>query len=120
MKVKKACVATIYLPERVKSEYALSDVPKRLEISCLVSIQGSHRFWSATRQLWTDSRFRVTEFVAGQRWNGEVAGIPATGHRVEPHGPDRCRVVFEVPLLATPSLVVHRIRIILEEEQRSL
>jgi hypothetical protein len=66
--------------------------------------------------------FRVTEFVAGQRWDWEVAGIPATGHRVEPLGPDRCRVTFEVPLLATPYLAVcrvaaHRIRNILEQEQ---
>jgi len=66
--------------------------------------------------------FRVTEFVAGQRWNWEVAGIPATGHRVEPLGPDRCRVVFEVPLLAAPYLAVcrlalQRIRNILEQEQ---
>ncbi len=66
--------------------------------------------------------FRVTEWVAGQRWGWEVAGIPATGHRVEPLGPDRCRVVFEVPMLATPYLTVcrlalERIRTILEEEQ---
>lgn len=66
--------------------------------------------------------FRVTEFVAGQRWGWEVAGIPATGHRVESLGPDRCRVVFEVPLLAAPYLAVcrlaaERIRNILEEEQ---
>ena len=66
--------------------------------------------------------FRVTEFVAGQRWDWEVAGIPATGHRVESLGPDRCRVVFEVPLLATPYLAVcrlaaQRIRCILEQEQ---
>jgi len=66
--------------------------------------------------------FRITEFAAGQRWGWEVAGIPATGHRVEPLGPDRCRVTFEVPLLATPYLAVcrlaaGRIRSILEEEQ---
>jgi len=66
--------------------------------------------------------FRVTEFVAGQSWDWEVAGILATGHRVESLGPDRCRVVFEVPLLATPYLAVcrlaaQRIRIILEQEQ---
>jgi hypothetical protein len=66
--------------------------------------------------------FRVTEFVAGHRWNWEVAGIPATGHRVDSLGPDRCRVVFEVPLLATPYLAVcrlaaERIRSILEQEQ---
>lgn len=66
--------------------------------------------------------FRVTEFVAGQRWSWEVAGIPATGHRVEALGSGRCRVAFEVPLLAAPYLAVcrlaaHKIRTILEEEQ---
>ena len=69
--------------------------------------------------------FRVTEFVAGQRWGWEVAGIPATGHRVESLGPDRCRVVFEVSLLAAPylavcRLAVQRIRSILEQEQHRL
>jgi hypothetical protein len=54
-----------------------------------------------------------------------VAGIPATGHRVEALGPGRCRVVFEVPLLAAPYLAVcrlaaHRIRTILEEEHHRL
>ena len=69
--------------------------------------------------------FRVTEFVAGERWSWEVAGIPATGHRVESLERDRCRVVFEVPLLAAPYLPVcrlaaERIRSILEQEQHRL
>lgn len=34
------------------------------------------------------------------RWNWRIKKIPATGHRVEPLGPQRCRVVFEIPLLA--------------------
>ena len=62
------------------------------------------------------------KYPAGQQWGWEVAGIPATGHRVESLGPDRCRVVFEVPLLAAPYLTVcrlaaQRIRNILEQEQ---
>jgi len=66
--------------------------------------------------------FRITEYVAGRRWCWEVAGIRATGHRVEPLGPDRCRVVFEVPLLAAPYLAVcrlagERIRRMLEENR---
>jgi len=66
--------------------------------------------------------FRVTEFGAGQSWGWEIAGIPATGHRVESLGSDRCRVVFEIPLLAAPYLAVcrlaaQRIRGILEKEQ---
>jgi hypothetical protein len=34
------------------------------------------------------------------RWTWRIARIPATGHRVESLGPERCRVIFEVPLLA--------------------
>ncbi|MFD1645802.1 SRPBCC family protein [Haloarchaeobius litoreus] len=34
------------------------------------------------------------------RWTWDVARIPATGHRVEEVGEDRCRVVFEIPPLA--------------------
>lgn len=69
--------------------------------------------------------FRVTEWVAGQRWVWEVAGIKATGHRVESLGPGRCRVTFEVPLWAVPYLAVCRLaaeklRKILEEEQHCL
>ena len=40
LKVIKAYVAALYLPEGVKAEAVLSDVPKRLELSYLVSIQG--------------------------------------------------------------------------------
>lgn len=67
--------------------------------------------------------FRITEFIDGQRWGWQVAGIPATGHRVEPLGPQRCRVVFEVPAIAAPYLAVcrlaaERIKRILEQEQQ--
>jgi hypothetical protein len=41
--------------------------------------------------------FRVTAFEPGHRWSWRVAGIPATGHRVEATS-DGCRVVFEVPV----------------------
>jgi len=40
LKVIKAYVAALYLPEGVRAEDVLSDVPKRLEISYLVSIKG--------------------------------------------------------------------------------
>jgi len=45
--------------------------------------------------------FRVTAFN-GRRWDWTVSGLPATGHRVEAYAgdPNRCRVVFEVPLPA--------------------
>lgn len=34
------------------------------------------------------------------RWTWHVAKIPATGHRVDPVGENRCRAVFEIPPLA--------------------
>jgi hypothetical protein len=40
LKFIKAYVAALYVPEGVKSEEVLSDVPKRLEINYLVSIKG--------------------------------------------------------------------------------
>ncbi len=49
--------------------------------------------------------FRILEVDPVARWTWRVAGVPATGHRVEPH-PDGCRVVFEVPILATPYAAV--------------
>jgi hypothetical protein len=41
LKVIKAYVAAVYLPEGVAPDNVLDDVPKRLEISYLVSIKGS-------------------------------------------------------------------------------
>jgi len=40
LKFIKAYLAALYLPEGVKAEDVLADVPKRLEISYLVSIKG--------------------------------------------------------------------------------
>ena len=34
------------------------------------------------------------------RWTWRVARIPATGHRVEELEAERCRVIFEVPILS--------------------
>jgi hypothetical protein len=67
--------------------------------------------------------FQITKFTAGQYWHWRVAGIPATGHRVESIGPNICRVVFEVPVLAGPYLIIcrlaaQRIKAILEEERQ--
>lgn len=45
---------------------------------------------------------------APYRWTWRVARIPATGHRVEDLGESRCRVVFEVPLLAAGYVPVCR------------
>ena len=66
--------------------------------------------------------FRVEEFEPERRWTWRVAGVPATGHRVEAH-PEGCRVVFEVPMLAAPyaavcRLALHRIARILAPGRR--
>jgi hypothetical protein len=42
------------------------------------------------------------------RWTWRVARTPATGHRVDPLGENRCRVVFEVPLLVAGCVPVCR------------
>ncbi len=67
--------------------------------------------------------FRITRFDQGRSWSWQVAGIPATGHRVEALGPHRCRVCFEVPFWAAPYVAVcwlaaKRIKHILEKENR--
>ncbi|CQR50092.1 SRPBCC family protein [Haloferax massiliensis] len=41
-----------------------------------------------------------------RRWTWRVAGVRATGHRVNPIGLDRCEVAFEVPVLAGPYAAV--------------
>ena len=52
--------------------------------------------------------FTITSFEPESHWSWRVAGVPATGHRVEetPHG---CRVVFEVPLLTAPYAAICRV-----------
>ena len=83
--------------------------------------EASHGRVQTVFGLWLS--FQVTEFRAGRYWRWRVAGIPATGHRVEAIGPDRCRVIFEVPAVAAPDLVVwrwaaQRIKNILERERQ--
>lgn len=46
--------------------------------------------------------FEITGFSPMRHWRWRVAGLPATGHRVEPRQDGTCRLVFEVPLLAAP------------------
>ena len=52
--------------------------------------------------------FEITELEPGRFWRWRVAGVEATGHRVEPAGPGRCRLVFEVPWWAAPYALVCR------------
>ncbi|MDZ7678237.1 MAG: SRPBCC family protein [Acidimicrobiales bacterium] len=53
--------------------------------------------------------FEVTTFSPGAGWAWKVGGINATDHRVEPLGPDRCRVDFGVGWPLAPYLAVCRI-----------
>ncbi len=53
--------------------------------------------------------FRVTAFTPGRSWSWQVAGVAATDHRVEPLGPERCRVGFGVPVAAVAYLGVCRV-----------
>lgn len=50
-------------------------------------------------------RFRVTQFRPGRYWAWSVAGVPATGHRVDPAA-GGCTVTFEVPWWAPGYLLV--------------
>ncbi|WP_418285392.1 SRPBCC family protein [Halorubrum sp. DTA46] len=53
--------------------------------------------------------FRVTG-ATDRRWDWRVAGVPATGHRVDRYAddPHRCRVVVEVPVVAAGYVPVCR------------
>lgn len=41
--------------------------------------------------------FVITIFEDHHYWGWKVAGIPATGHRLETLGPCRCKLSFEIP-----------------------
>ena len=53
--------------------------------------------------------FEISEFVPETKWSWRVVNIPATGHRVEALAPERCRLVFKVPMIAAPYLVICKI-----------
>ena len=55
--------------------------------------------------------FEVITFEPGVGWSWTVGGIKATDHRVEPLGPDRCRVGFGIGWPAAPYLAVCRVAI---------
>jgi hypothetical protein len=50
--------------------------------------------------------FVVTAMDEGQYWSWHVFGVPATGHRVNRLGKDRCRLVFQIPIWAAPYAIV--------------
>jgi hypothetical protein len=41
--------------------------------------------------------FRIVEWDEGAYWSWRVAGVPATGHRVQPISATRSEVIFSVP-----------------------
>lgn len=53
--------------------------------------------------------FEVTAVEPGRRWDWRVAGLSVTGHRVDPVGASRSRLVIEVPWWASPYVVVCRV-----------
>jgi hypothetical protein len=50
--------------------------------------------------------FVVTHFEPGRAWSWRVFGIPATTHSVESLGKSRCRLLFGVPILIFPYLLI--------------
>ena len=50
--------------------------------------------------------FVVTDYEDKCFWRWKVASIKATGHRVEPRDTGGCNLWFEVPIFATPYLVI--------------
>ena len=53
--------------------------------------------------------FRITGYEEGRFWSWNVAGIPATGHRVEQLKDRLCLLTFEMPLLAAPYAYICKI-----------
>jgi uncharacterized protein YndB with AHSA1/START domain len=52
--------------------------------------------------------FEITAVEPGRSWNWKVAGIPATGHRVEDIGDGSSRVEFTAPIVTYPYVLVLR------------
>ena len=52
--------------------------------------------------------FEILTFAPQRYWDWRVGGVNATGHQVEPAGPDRCRLTFTVPVWAAPYRIVCR------------
>ena len=50
--------------------------------------------------------FRITSFKPKKYWEWQVGGMSATGHRIEPLAPERCRLSFTVPVWAAPYGIV--------------
>ncbi len=69
--------------------------------------------------------FEVTDFIDETYWAWRVGGINATGHRVERISYNKCRLVFDMPLLMAPYwfvcvIAVRRIRVLAEKQNHKL
>ena len=53
--------------------------------------------------------FIIDRFEPEHYWDWRVGGVAATGHRVDPRGPDQCRLTFTVPVWAAGYTVVCRV-----------
>ena len=53
--------------------------------------------------------FIITDFVPGKNWSWRVMNIRATGHRLEGISATQCRLIFEVPILAFPYILVCKV-----------
>ena len=71
--------------------------------------KGSYGYVKTVLRFWVP--FEVTEVDSGNHWSWRISGINATGHRVEPLHNNTCRLVFQVPIWATPYLIVCKIAI---------
>ncbi|MCC5947462.1 MAG: SRPBCC family protein [Nitriliruptoraceae bacterium] len=82
--------------------------PTILDVACDPPLigPGRHGRIRTVAGVWVP--FEVTGFEPGVSWHWRVAGVPATGHRVEPTATG-VRVVFEVPVLAAPYTAVCRL-----------
>ncbi len=52
--------------------------------------------------------FTITAVEPGRTWHWRVAGLAATGHRLEPVDEHHTRVAFEVPAWGFPYAIVCR------------
>jgi hypothetical protein len=53
--------------------------------------------------------FAITEWADGQYWSWRVSNIQATGHRIEVIDGKYCKLIFEVPLWASPYAIICKI-----------
>ena len=68
--------------------------------------------------------FVITDYKDKTYWSWKIWGIRATGHRTEPIDERRCTLIFDVPALAAPYLIIcwiaiRRIQNLLKRERNS-